>query len=121
MSLSSLNQIPQPETQEKETRTPLGDPLGLTQIGINHTYMPPETISAERHFHSHEDEWVLVLEGHPTLITDLGETDLAPGDYVGFVHGKTLSHQLKNRSSKPVLVLEVSHRDAADEVTYVKA
>jgi uncharacterized cupin superfamily protein len=41
----------------------LGDPLGLTSFGVNLTRLPPGTASALRHWHSLEDEFVMVLEG----------------------------------------------------------
>src|SRR5215468_2152209 len=62
----------------------LGDPLGLTSFGVNLTRLPPGTASALRHWHSLEDEFVMVLEGEATLITDAGETVLEPGMAAGF-------------------------------------
>jgi uncharacterized cupin superfamily protein len=41
----------------------LGDALGLTRIGINHSTLPPGKESSMRHWHTHEDEFVYVLEG----------------------------------------------------------
>src|SRR5579864_2413309 len=41
----------------------LGDELGLTRIGINQTTLAPGKESAMRHWHTHEDEFVYVLEG----------------------------------------------------------
>ena len=40
----------------------LGDPLGLTSFGVNLTRLPPGTASALRHWHSLEDEFVMVLD-----------------------------------------------------------
>ena len=48
----------------------LGDPLGLTSFGVNLTRLPPGTASALRHWHSLEDEFVMVLQGEATLVTD---------------------------------------------------
>jgi uncharacterized cupin superfamily protein len=56
----------------------LGDPLGLTSFGVNLTRLPPGTASTLRHWHSLEDEFVMVLEGEATLITEAGETLLGP-------------------------------------------
>ena len=66
----------------------LGDPLGLTSFGVNLTRLPPGTASALRHWHSLEDEFVMVLEGEATLITEAGETVLGPGMPAGFPKGK---------------------------------
>src|SRR5256885_4032919 len=51
----------------------LGDALGLTRIGINLTMLPPGKESSMRHWHTHEDEFVYVLEGEVVLRTDAGE------------------------------------------------
>lgn len=60
-------------------KRPLGDLFGLRNFGVNLTRLAPGAISALRHAHSKQDEFVFVLEGHPTLVTDKGETPLAPG------------------------------------------
>jgi uncharacterized cupin superfamily protein len=96
----------------------LGDPFGLTAFGVNLTRLPPGAHSALRHAHSHEDEFVFVLEGTPTLITDAGETTLQPGMCAGFVAGNGDAHQLVNRSDADVVYLEVGSRADADEVRY---
>ena len=44
-------------------RTKLGDPVGLTQFGVNLCRLPPGAWSSQRHWHSHEDDFVYVLSG----------------------------------------------------------
>ena len=92
----------------------LGDALGLTRIGINLTMLPPGKESSMRHWHTHEDEFVYVLEGEVVLRTDSGEQLLRAGMCAGFPAGATDGHQLINRSERPALYLEVSNRDPAD-------
>ena len=48
----------------------LGDPLGLSQFGVNLVTLAPGAWSSQRHWHENEDEFVYVLEGEITLITD---------------------------------------------------
>ena len=60
-------------TREKR---PLGDLFGLTNFGVNLVRMPPGAISALRHAHAKQDEFVYILEGACTLVTDAGETPL---------------------------------------------
>src|SRR5690349_5163864 len=62
----------------------LGDPLGLTKIGVNLTTLPPGKESSMRHFHTHEDELVFVIEGEVVLRTDEGEQTLVAGMCAGF-------------------------------------
>lgn len=96
----------------------LGDALGLTHIGINRTTLLPGKESSMRHWHTHEDEFVFVLEGEVVLVTDAGEQLLSPGMCAGFPAGAGDAHQLINRSATPAVYLEVSNRDAADTVHY---
>lgn len=96
----------------------LGDALGLTRIGVNLTTLPPGKESAMRHYHTHEDELVFVLEGEVVLRTDEGEQVLTAGMCAGFPAGATNGHQLVNRSDRPARYLEVSNRDPADSAEY---
>lgn len=96
----------------------LGDLFGLSNFGVNLTRLVPGAGSALRHAHTKQDEFVYVLEGHPVLITDQGETPLAPGMCAGFKAGSGNGHQLVNRTSADVLYLEVGDRSAGDTATY---
>src|SRR5688572_32414131 len=62
----------------------LGNALGLTKIGVNLTTLSPGKESSMRHFHTHEDELVLVVEGEVVLVTDEGEQVLTAGLCAGF-------------------------------------
>ena len=96
----------------------LGDALGLTRYGVNLVRLEPGAWSAQRHWHSREDEFVLVLEGQITLVTEAGEQALGPGMVAGFPGGQADGHHLVNRSDRPASYLEVGDRDPADEVHY---
>lgn len=96
----------------------LGDLFGLSAFGVNLTRLAPGTCSSMRHAHSHEDEFVFVLEGAPTLVTGAGETELQPGMCAGFAAGSGDAHQLVNRSNTDVVYLEIGSRHADDEVQY---
>jgi len=96
----------------------LGDALGLTRVGINHTTLPPGKESSMRHWHTREDEFVYVLEGEVVLRTGAGEQLLSAGMCAGFPAGADDGHQLVNRSARPAVYLEISNRDAADTAHY---
>lgn len=100
------------------TKRALGDVFALTNFGVNLTVLAPGSVSALRHGHSHQDEFVYVLEGHPTLRTDAGDTQLSPGMCAGFRAGSGDAHQLLNLSDAPVVYLEVGDRSAGDRVHY---
>jgi len=96
----------------------LGDVFGLSNFGVNLTRLTPGAGSALRHAHTKQDEFVYILEGHPVLITDEGETPLSPGMCAGFKAGTGNAHQLMNRTNADVLYLEVGDRSAGDAATY---
>jgi uncharacterized cupin superfamily protein len=100
------------------TKRPLGEALGLTRIGINQTLLPPGKESSMRHWHTHEDEFVYVLEGEVVLRSGAGEQLLRAGMCAGFAAGAEDGHQLINRSDAPALYLEVSNRDPQDSAHY---
>lgn len=100
------------------TRHPLANQFGLTNFGVNLTYLPPGSISAPRHSHSDQDEFVYILEGTPVLATNAGETPLRPGMCAGFKAGSGNAHHLRNRSDTTVVYLEIGDRTAGDVVTY---
>jgi uncharacterized cupin superfamily protein len=104
---------------EARRKRPLGDPLGLSQFGVNLVVLPPGCWSSQRHWHSHEDEFVYVLDGELTLVSDGGEQVLSPGAAAGFPAGKADGHHLINRADRPATYLEVgSRREDVDEVDY---
>jgi uncharacterized cupin superfamily protein len=102
-------------------RKALGDAGGLSQFGVNLMTLPPGAWSSQRHWHSDEDEFVWVLEGELTLITDAGEETLGPGDCAAFKAGAANGHHLVNRSGAPAKLLEIGTRGAADRTVYSEA
>ncbi|MCH8926120.1 MAG: cupin domain-containing protein [Proteobacteria bacterium] len=99
-------------------RKRLGDAGGLSQFGVNLTRLEPGSASAQRHWHARQDEFVYVLEGELTLVTDAGETALSPGIVAGFPAGNDDGHHLINRSESDAVYLEVGDRTEGDEVDY---
>lgn len=99
-------------------KRPLGDLFGLTNFGANLTHLAPGAVSALRHAHSRQDEFIYILQGHPTLHTDAVRTSLAPGDCAGFAAGSGNGHRLVNETAQEVVYLEVGDRTAGDEVVY---
>jgi len=95
----------------------LGDVFGLAVFGVNLTRLAPGAWSALHHQHSRQDEFIYVLQGTPVLVTDAGETPLAPGMCAGFPAGGS-PHHLENRGDGDVLILEVGDRGAGDAVFY---
>jgi uncharacterized cupin superfamily protein len=96
----------------------LGDALGLTAFGVNLVELPPGGVSALRHWHSHEDEFVYVLHGTVTLISNGGEQQLGPGMAAGFPKAVADGHQLRNDGHDTAVFLEIGSRHGDDVVEY---
>jgi len=96
----------------------LGDAVGLSHFGVNLVELPPGAHSSLRHWHRSEDEFVFILEGEITLVTDDGEQILSPGIAAGFPAGRADGHHLVNRGDTTVRYLEVGDRAADEEVEY---
>lgn len=99
-------------------RKKLGDAAGLTQFGVNLLTLPPGAWSSQRHWHTESDEFVYVIQGEVTLVTDGSEEILGPGDAAGFKAGESNGHCLRNNSQSPALVLEVGSRMETDAAYY---
>jgi uncharacterized cupin superfamily protein len=96
----------------------LGDAAGLTRFGVNLVTLAPGAASSHRHWHTHEDEMIYVLEGELTLVTDGGEQILGPGMAAGFPGGGGDGHQLVNKSGGDARYLEIGDRDPNDAAHY---
>lgn len=101
----------------KREKRPLGDLFGLKNFGVNLTKLAPGGESSLLHRHSKQDEFIYILEGQPTLVTDSGEIKLSPGMCAGFP-AQGIAHQLVNRTDGDVVYLEVGDRTPGDEGTY---
>lgn len=98
-------------------KRPLGDLFALRNFGVNLTTLAPGAATALHHCHTSQDEFVYVLAGHPTLLTESGETLLGPGHCAGFPAAGT-PHHLENRSAADVILLEIGDRSPDDRVSY---
>jgi uncharacterized cupin superfamily protein len=96
----------------------LGNVFGLSNFGVNLTTLEPGAISALRHAHSKQDEFVYILEGEATLTTNAGTKMLSSGMCVGFRAGTGDAHQLSNTGVSTLVYLEVGDRTPGDSAFY---
>lgn len=96
----------------------LGDFFGLMNFGVNLTRMAPNSVSALRHAHTQQDEFIYILQGAPALHTDEGVTRLTPGMCAGFKAGTGNAHRLVNDTNEEVMYLEVGDRAPGDSASY---
>ena len=102
----------------ERVRQQLGDAGGLSQFGVNLLHLPPGAWSSQRHCHSAEDEFVWVISGEVTLVTDKGEQLLRAGDCAAFPKGEPDGHHLINKSDGMAVLLEVGTRSEEDVCEY---
>ncbi|MDX7712776.1 MULTISPECIES: cupin domain-containing protein [Aeromonas] len=100
------------------TKRKLGDHFGLANFGVNLTTLAPGAISALKHHHGRQDEFVYVLSGTPTLRHGEEEYQMSPGECIGFKGGSGLAHQLLNHGEVDAVYLEVGDRLPGDTVEY---
>jgi uncharacterized cupin superfamily protein len=84
--------------------------LGGELIGCTLYELDPGKRLWPYHLHWNNEEWLIVVEGTPTLRTPDGERELRAGDVVGFPEGEAGAHALANRSDGPVRVAIFSTR-----------
>ena len=96
----------------------LGDAVGITKFGVNYTILPPGASSALRHWHEREDEFIYILEGTVTLVTNDGAQELDPGMAAGFPAGQDNGHHLMNNGTGDAVFLEIGNREETDKVHY---
>ena len=72
----------------RREKRPLGDLFSLENFGVNLTTLEPGGETALMHSHSEQDGMIYILQGNPTLVTESGETTLAPGMCAGFRAGR---------------------------------
>ena len=97
---------------------PLGKALGLERLGVNHETLPPGCRSSIPHAHSHDEEFIFVLEGSPDLWIDGVLHRLKPGDAAAFPSGTGIAHNLINNTEEDVRFLVVGDNHPDDTVVY---
>jgi uncharacterized cupin superfamily protein len=99
-------------------RKRLGDVAGLKNFGVNMVTLDPGSESSMRHWHEKQDEFIFVVDGEVTLVTNAGRQRLGPGMCAGFPAGSPDAHQLVNETNRPVVYLEVGDRTPDDRAAY---
>lgn len=110
----------QPKVQGRVKRR-FGKQAGLKQLSVLVADLPPGVATSLRMWQTSEDEFYYVLEGTPTLVTDVGEIVMRPGQSVGFPAGRPVGHHFVNRGTALARVLEVaSINEAGNESIYTE-
>jgi uncharacterized cupin superfamily protein len=83
----------------------LGTELGARDTGTTVYELPPGQALCPYHYEYGEEEWLMALEGHPSLRTPDGVGTLEPFDVVFFPKGPEGAHQVFNDSDATVRIL----------------
>lgn len=109
---------PYAEMAKDRAKQALGNAGGLSDFGVNLVTLPPGAWSSQRHWHLLEDEFVYVLSGELTLVTNAGETRVGAGECAAFPKNTPDGHCFINKSQTDAIYLEVGTRSGKDTATY---
>jgi uncharacterized cupin superfamily protein len=82
-----------------------GPSLGASQSGTSVYELAPGQAICPYHYEYGEEEWLLVLDGAPTLRDPDGNHELAQWDLVFFERGPKGAHLIRNETGEPVRVM----------------
>ena len=114
----TLYPTPYDEPCRARHRQRLADAAGLTQYGVNLVRLEPGAWSSQRHWHTAQDEFIYVVSGELTLVTNTGAETLHAGDCAGFKAGDEDGHHLQNRSDADATFIEMGTRPPGDGAFY---
>jgi uncharacterized cupin superfamily protein len=96
----------------------LGPLLGAAMTGASLYELPPGQSICPYHYEYGEEEWLLVLDGRPTLRHPEGTDQLDPWDAVCFPTGPEGAHAVSNGTDQTVRVLMFSTRNQPAAAVY---
>jgi len=95
-----------------------GNRIGARRIGGSVYELPPGQSVCPYHYEFGDEEWLIVLEGHPTIRHPGGEDELRPGDTVCFPEGPEGAHKVSNHGDEAARVLMLSTRRLPSAAVY---
>ena len=86
----------------------LGKALGAAETGTSVYELPPGESICPYHYEHGEEEWLIVLDGRPSVRHPEGTDQLEPWDVVFFPRGPDGAHGVRNETDSTVRVLMYS-------------
>jgi uncharacterized cupin superfamily protein len=99
------------EAREHHRAVSVREALGGEQLGCTLYEFDPGAQLWPYHYHWNNEEWLIVVDGTPTVRTPDGERELCAGDFVAFADGEAGAHTMYNRSDRPARVAIFSTRN----------
>ena len=95
--------------------------LSGDHLGVRIEVVAPGGTTSHPHYHTAEEEHVIVLSGTGTLFLDDEAISLKTGDHVWFRAGETVPHHIENTSDAEIRLLVFGERKEDDVVFYPEA
>jgi uncharacterized cupin superfamily protein len=95
-----------------------GPSIGATKLGASLYELPPGQSICPYHYEYPEEEWLVVLQGRPTLRHPAGEEVVEEGDVVCFPEGPQGAHKVTNSTEETVRVLMISTKHPTAVAVY---
>jgi uncharacterized cupin superfamily protein len=108
----------EPPGYDKTRAVHVGKKIGATRIGMTIYELDHGQAICPYHFEWTDEEWLIVLDGKPTLRTPEGERTVEPGDTVCFPEGPDGAHHVRNDTSELVRVALLSTKSAVGIAEY---
>ena len=89
----------------------IGPAIGSSRMSATVYELPPGESTWPYHYEYGAEEWILVLDGRPTLRHPGGDDILEPGDVVCCPDGPEGAHKLTNRSDAVSRLMIISSYD----------
>lgn len=107
----------------QQERSPRGEPwkyreLSGEHLGVRLEELSPGATSSEHHYHTSEEEHVVMLQGEATLVLGENRYPLRQGQHVWFAAGDEIPHHLVNTTVEPCQYLVFGERKKDDVVVY---
>jgi uncharacterized cupin superfamily protein len=96
----------------------IGPKIGANALGLTVYELNEGNSICPYHWETPDEEWLIVLEGTPTLRDPEGEHELVPGDLVCFPSGPEGAHKVTNKTAGRALVAMLSTRAKTSAAVY---
>lgn len=107
-------------TEERSSRNEMWKYLDISgeKLGARIEELQSGESSSVHHFHTSEEEHVLVMEGEATLMLGSDQCKITAGDHYWFPAGVEEAHHIENTSTAPFRFLVFGERCPSDVVVY---
>ena len=96
----------------------LAERAGSERLGASLYEIEPGQATFPYHWHTANEEVLLVLEGTVTLREPTGTREVGAGEVVAFPHGERGAHQLSNRGEERARFIVMSEMNWPDPCVY---